>query len=89
MMKTIRTFIFSVSLLGCLPAFAGTATININTADATTLSSGLVGIGESKAVAIVEYRQLNGPFTSVDDLLLVKGIGDNTIEKNREALTTK
>ena len=61
--------------------FAGQ--VNINTADAETISAELNGIGLSKAEAIVEYRKKHGPFKSVDDLSLVKGIGERTVEKNR------
>ena len=57
--------------------------VNINTADAATISAELNGIGLSKAEAIVEYRKKHGPFKSVDDLSLVKGIGEKTVEKNR------
>ncbi|BAU75267.1 Competence protein ComEA helix-hairpin-helix region [Metapseudomonas furukawaii] len=47
----------------------------------------MVGIGEAKARAIVQYREENGPFSSVDDLLEVKGIGVKTLEKNRDRLS--
>ncbi len=53
--------------------------ININQADAETLTE-LKGIGESKASAIVEWREENGPFESPEDLLAVNGIGDATLE---------
>jgi competence protein ComEA len=61
--------------------------LNLNTADAQALQSGLIGIGQVKAQAIVEYREANGPFTSVDELLEVKGIGASTLEKNRARLS--
>ncbi len=57
--------------------------VNINTADAATLSRSLVGIGEVRAQAIVAHRTRNGPFRSADDLALVKGIGPKVIERNR------
>lgn len=57
--------------------------VNINTADAETISASLTGVGLSKARAIVEYRKKNGPFRTVADLSLVKGIGDKTVEKNK------
>ncbi len=57
--------------------------VNINTADAATLDRVLVNIGPAKADAIVAYRKTNGPFRSIDQLALVKGIGLKTIEKNR------
>ncbi|WP_404364559.1 ComEA family DNA-binding protein [Marinobacter sp.] len=63
-----------------------TAPININQADATVLAS-LDGVGESKARAIVAYRDANGPFLSINDLGNVKGIGEKTLEKNAERLT--
>lgn len=58
--------------------------VDVNTADAETISAGLTGVGLSRASAIVEYRKLNGPFKSVDELLNVKGIGERTLEINRD-----
>ena len=62
------------------------AKVNLNAADAETLRRDLVGIGAAKARAIVAYRESNGPFTAVDELLEVKGIGKALLEKNRERL---
>lgn len=62
------------------------ASVNLNTADAAALSDGLLGIGEKKAQAIVEYREANGPFATVDQLLEVKGIGAGLLEKNRDRI---
>ena len=62
--------------------------ININTADVAVLAS-LNGIGESKAQAIVAYRDENGPFQSVEDLANVKGIGARTVENNAERLSVE
>lgn len=62
------------------------AAIDLNSADASTLAREMRGIGESKARAIVEYRRAHGPFRSIDDLALVKGIGARTIELNRAKL---
>lgn len=59
-----------------------TAVVNINTAGVEELCN-LSGIGEVKARAIVEYREQNGKFASIDDLAKVKGIGPKTVEKNR------
>jgi competence protein ComEA len=69
-------------------AFAQAASININTADSTSLAS-LSGIGQSKAGAIVEYREANGPFASTQDLTNVKGIGARTVERNADRLITQ
>ena len=63
------------------------AKVNLNTADAETLRRDLFGIGAAKAKAIVAYRDSNGPFTAVDELLEVKGIGKALLEKNRERLS--
>ncbi|WP_137888125.1 helix-hairpin-helix domain-containing protein [Pseudomonas sp. 2FE] len=61
--------------------------VNLNTADAATLERELIGIGEVKAKAIIDHRETNGPFASVDELLEVKGIGAATLEKNRDKLS--
>jgi competence protein ComEA len=66
-----------------LPMLAFAGQVNVNTADAETIASELNGVGLSKAKAIVEYRTKHGPFRSVDDLSLVKGIGERTVDKNR------
>lgn len=60
--------------------------IDINTADVATLDRVLLNIGPAKAEAIVAYRTANGPFRSVEQLALVKGIGLKTIEKNRDRI---
>lgn len=72
------------ALLACLPLMAFAGPVDINTADAETLSAELDGVGLSKAKAIVEYREKYGPFKSPEDLSLVKGIGERTVEMNRE-----
>jgi len=61
--------------------------IDINTADAVTLAQGLQGVGPVKAEAIVAYREKNGPFKSVDELVAVQGIGEQTVKINREHMT--
>jgi len=58
------------------------AGVNVNTASASELD-GLPGIGPSKAAAIIQYRSENGPFTSVDALQGVPGIGVKTVETLR------
>lgn len=70
-------------LVACLPLWAFAGPVDINTADAETISAELKGVGLTKAKAIVEYRQKHGPFKSPDDLSLVKGIGERTVEINR------
>jgi competence protein ComEA len=60
--------------------------VNINSASATELET-LSGIGEVLAGTIIEYRDQNGPFASVDDLLDVSGIGPATLEEIRDQVT--
>jgi len=76
------TKIVATALLS-LPLLAIAGQVDVNTADAETLSAELQGIGLSKAKAIVAYRTKHGPFRSVDDLSLVKGIGERMVEKIR------
>lgn len=73
----------TVIALLTLPMLAFAGQVNVNTADAETIAAELNGVGLSKAKAIVEYRTKHGPFRSVDDLSLVKGIGERTVDKNR------
>ncbi|MBD9631091.1 ComEA family DNA-binding protein [Pseudomonas sp. PDM19] len=61
--------------------------VNINTASVEELQKSLKGIGKVKAQAIVDYRTSNGPFTTVDQLLEVKGIGKGTLDKNRDRIS--
>ena len=69
------------------PVSEKTAAVNVNAADADTLQRELLGIGKVKAEAIVAYREQNGPFTSVDQLLEVKGVGKALLERNRTKLS--
>ncbi|MHC6224587.1 ComEA family DNA-binding protein [Pseudomonas sp. X10] len=62
------------------------AKLDLNKADAPTLQAQLNGIGKAKAEAIVAYREANGPFASVDELLEIKGIGNALLERNRDKL---
>ena len=84
-MKKIKSFIFIVLFSFSSLLFA--AQVNINTADADTLSSELSGVGLSKAEAIVAYREQHGPYKQLEDLTKVKGIGTATIEKNKTKIT--
>lgn len=62
--------------------------ININTASTSDLQT-VPGIGESKATAIIEYREKEGLFQTIEDLQKVTGIGEKTIEKLKEYLDVK
>lgn len=74
------------ALILSLPVFAGP--VNVNTADAKTIARELTGIGLSRAQAIVDYREKNGPFKSPDDLAKVKGVGMKVVEQNRANIKT-
>ena len=69
------------ALLLPLCLFAGP--VDINSADAKTIARELKGVGLSRAQAIVEYREKNGPFKSAEDLANVKGVGMKVVEQNR------
>ena len=60
--------------------------VNLNTATVEDLTS-LPGIGPSYAKRIVDYREKNGPFKRVEDLLNVQGIGEKTLEKIRDRVS--
>jgi competence protein ComEA len=65
---------------------ASTAVVNLNTASPTDLE-GLPGIGAKTAVRIVEYRQKNGPFKKVEELMNVRGVGEKSFLKLKPQIT--
>ncbi len=65
---------------------ASTAIVNLNTASATDLE-GLPGIGAKTAARIVEYRQKNGPFKKVEELMNVRGVGEKNFVKLKPQIT--
>lgn len=83
-MKHLMGIVLLVLMLMTGAAWA--AQVNINTADAPGLMA-IKGVGEKKAQAIVKYRKEHGPFKSVDELANVPGIGEKTVDKNRNNLT--
>ena len=91
----ISVFLFGLS--GALPSLAqdsmpaaeASQMININTANAETLSAALTGIGMARAQAIVRYREQHGPFASVDELLEVEGVGEVILANNRHLLAVQ
>ena len=58
----------------------GDGPVNINSADVQTLCT-IPGVGETKAKAIVSYREKNGPFSSVEELMKVSGIKEGLFEQ--------
>lgn len=81
-MKRVTTLLFGM-LAGIGAALAA---VNLNTASVGELDA-VKGIGPGKAKAIVQYREKNGPFKSVDDLSQVKGFGQKSVDKLRPELT--
>ena len=71
-----------VSILFALAAWAAEP-VNVNSASAQEIAENLKGVGLSKANAIVAYREENGSFVHVDELVNVKGIGLRTVDQNR------
>ena len=83
-MKIIKIAILLLATLG----FISTASaLNINTADAPTLSAELKGIGMTKAEAIVSFRTEHGPFSEPNDLIAVPGIGPKIVEMIQDQIT--
>jgi len=83
-MKKIFIALFAMFLM----TFAGfaAAVVDLNAATPAELDA-LKGVGSAKAKAIIDYRDKNGPFKSVDELAKVKGFGAKTVDKLRPELT--
>ncbi|WP_431223478.1 ComEA family DNA-binding protein [Serratia sp. L9] len=64
----------------------GESQVSINQANAEEFASALNGVGLKKAEAIVRYREQNGPFTEIEQLQEVPGIGASLLERNRGRL---
>jgi competence protein ComEA len=71
---TVFVTLFAVNVMA--------APVNINSADAKTISDALSGIGPKKAEDIIKYREKEGPFKAPEDLVKVPGIGEKTVQKN-------
>jgi len=102
MFRTVLSIAAVVFLAGALPSAAApgqtstraqsaskpslTTIVNINTASASELDA-LPGIGAKTAALIVEYRQKNGPFKKVEELMNVRGIGEKNFLKLKPQIT--
>ena len=84
----MKKAIGSLLLLASFIAGTAYAAVNINTATQSELEA-VKGLGPSKAKAILEYREKQGNFRSVDDLDNVKGFGKASINKLRSDLTVE
>ncbi len=88
-LATLRAALLALMLCAGPVAWAddlGMATVNINTADAETLAEVLVGVGPSRAAAIVAYREAHGEFADIADLAKVRGIGLATVARNEQRI---
>ena len=92
-METVKQTFVKQALAPILLASALTVgaaePLDLNSASAQKIADTMLGVGHAKAAAIVEYRDEHGSFDSVDDLVLVQGIGEATIARNREKITVK
>ena len=61
--------------------------ISINTANQEELMT-LPGIGEAKAISIIRYREENGAYQKIEDIMNVSGIGESLFAKIKENITT-
>ena len=83
-MQLLNKLLFGLFLI-LFTSLALAQPVNVNTATAEELTA-LDGIGPVKAEAIIQYREANGPFESLEQLQEVKGIGPKTIDNNRERI---
>jgi len=84
-MEIIKKTLLAVCLL--IPTLLFAETVNINTADKETLMTSIKGVGETRAEAIIAYREQNGSFKSVEELADVRGVGPSIVEKNMDNLS--
>jgi competence protein ComEA len=84
--RSLTGLLAALLLLTAQRAVAADAPVNINTASVAELAT-ISGIGPAKAQAIVDHREKNGQFKTVDDLKLVRGIGDKMLERLRPQVT--
>ena len=85
MLYTLRSVLVAMVLL-LASVIAVAAPVDINSASAQEISEAMVGVGLTKAEAIVTYRESHGAYKSIEDLVAVKGIGSKTLEKNRDKI---
>lgn len=78
--------VLTIALMTSLSAFSSDDMININLADQATLEADLEGIGPALARRIVEFREMYGPFESLDQFLEVRGVGPKIVETNQNRI---
>jgi competence protein ComEA len=77
---------FAAQSGGAKPAAAAAAVVNLNTATASQIAT-LPGVGEKAAQRIIEYREKNGGFKKIEELMNVKGIGEKSFLKLKALIT--
>ena len=94
LLKSVRNvlspaFMAILLFLSAIQMACAAKQVDINHADIKTIAASLDGIGESKAKAIVDYRTKHGAFRTVEDLISVKGVGSQSIQKNARYIIIK
>lgn len=87
MWKATRLCLLALGIASAAMSAPAAERLDVNTADAQALAETLTGVGDVRARAIVEHRERNGDFPSVDALTDVDGVGPATLESNRGRLT--
>ena len=85
---SIAVCIFLVGMLVAPVFLMAAEKINLNTATLEELMT-LDRIGSKYAQRIIDYRETNGPFEKIEDIMKVKGIGPKTFEANKDRLTVE
>ena len=86
-MKLLHSILFTLVLLFSSSAMSAAEKININIATAEQIATTMTGVGNSKAEAIVKYRSTHGKFKTLQELENISGIGEKTIEKNKDKIS--
>ena len=84
----LMSFAVVLALSAAVTHAAASGVVNINSASSEQLQL-LPSVGPALAARIVEFREANGPFASIDELVAVKGIGEKSLERLRPFVTTK
>ncbi len=86
--RVLAVVLVAVFVMTGLAFATDAANVNINTASVEELTQ-LKRVGEKYAEKIVAFREANGPFKSVDELVNVPGIGPKTLEVNRDVIVVE